>query len=156
MTSDAHDRAAPRPGDAAGGPGQAAASAVPPALPAANPYAHTRRTGPYTVIVVAGEIDVASADLLAEHLTAAACGPGEPDVLVDLREVAFLDCSGLRVLCRAEATARARGGRLRLVCDQPRMHRLLRAARLLGRFPPLAALPPPPSGTPPPEGPRLT
>jgi anti-anti-sigma factor len=69
--------------------------------------------------VVAGEIDVASADLLAEHLTAAVGGPGAPDVLVDLREVAFLDCSGLRVLCRAEATARAGGGRLRLVCDQP-------------------------------------
>ncbi|EMF51843.1 MULTISPECIES: anti-sigma factor antagonist [Streptomyces] len=158
MTPDAHDRAAPRPEDAAAGPGPGPATESadsPPAAPPANPYASTRRIGPYTVIVVAGEIDVASADLVAAHLTAAATGPGEPDVLVDLREVAFFDCSGLRVLCRAEATATARGGRLRLVCDQPLMHRLLRAARLLGRFPPLAELPPVPPAPPPPERPSL-
>ncbi|WEH13905.1 STAS domain-containing protein [Streptomyces sp. VNUA24] len=158
MTPDAHDRAAPRPGDATAGsgprPGPLPGRAAPSTPPPANRYAHTRRTGPYTVVVVTGEIDVASADLLAEHLTAAVGGPGAPDVLVDLREVAFLDCSGLRVLCRAEATARAGGGRLRLVCDQPRMHRLLRAARLLGRFPPLADLPSVPPGAPP-RGPSL-
>ncbi|MEU0649464.1 STAS domain-containing protein [Streptomyces umbrinus] len=30
--------------------------------------------------------------------------------------VAFLDCSGLRILCRAEQRVRDRGGHLRLVC----------------------------------------
>ena len=146
MTPDAHDRAAPRPEDAATGPGPG------PGAAAANPYARTLRIGPFTVIEVSGEIDVASAGLVAEHLTAATTGPAEPDVLVDLRHVSFFDCSGLRVLCRAEATATARGGRLRLVSDQPRMHQLLRAARLLGRFPPLPDLPPvpPPSSPPPP------
>lgn len=143
MTPDAHDRAVPRPGDAATGPGPGPAAE-------ANPYARTRRIGPFTVIEVSGEIDVASAGFVAEHLTVATTGTAEPDVLVDLRSVAFFDCSGLRVLCRAEAAARAGGGRLRLVSDQPRMHRLLRAAGLLGRFPPLPDLPPPP---PPPASP---
>ncbi|MGW0841912.1 STAS domain-containing protein [Streptomyces sp. NPDC002787] len=145
MTPDAHDRTAPRPEDAATGSG-----------PAANPYARTHRFGRFTVIEVSGEIDLASAGLVAVHLTAATTGPAEPDVLVDLRRVTFFDCSGLRVLCRAEAKARERGGRLRLVSDQPRMRRLLRAARLLGRFPPLADLPPasPPS-SPPPRRPSL-
>jgi anti-anti-sigma factor len=157
MTPDAHDRAAPRPEDAATGPGPgpepttAATTAA-----AANPYASTRRIGPFIVIEVYGEIDMASAGLVAEHLTAAATGTAEPDVLVDLRRVSFFDCSGLRVLCRAEAAAKARGGRLRLVADQPRMHRLLRAARLLGRFPPLPDLPPaPPPSSPPPQRPSL-
>jgi anti-anti-sigma factor len=155
MTPDAHDRAAPRPEDAAAGPGPGPAAV--PAVPPANPYASTRRIGPYTVVVVLGEVDVASAHLVAEHLTAAVSGPDEPEVLVDLRGVAFFDCSGLRVLCRAEAAAKARGGRLRLVCDQPRMHRLLRAARLLGRFPPLADLPPVPPAPPvPPQRPSRT
>lgn len=145
MHPEAHDRAAPPPEAAAAGSG-----------PAANPYARTRRIGPFTVIEVSGEIDIASAGFVAEHLTAATTGGAEPDVLVDLRRVTFFDCSGLRVLCRAEATAKARGGRLRLVSDRPRMRRLLRAARLLGRFPPLPDLPPeaPPS-PPPPQRPSL-
>ncbi|WP_327726476.1 anti-sigma factor antagonist [Streptomyces sp. NBC_00487] len=153
MTPDAHDRAAPRPEDAATGPGPGPG---PEPTVAANPYARTRRIGPFTVIEVAGEIDMASAGLVAEHLTAAATGSAAPDVLVDLRRVSFFDCSGLRVLCRAEAAATARGGRLRLVADQPRMYRLLRAARLLGRFPPLPDLPPgPPPPSPPPQRPSL-
>ncbi|WP_327342131.1 anti-sigma factor antagonist [Streptomyces europaeiscabiei] len=151
MTPDAHDRAAPRPEDVATGPGPGPAAAA-----AANPYARTRRIGPFTVIEVSGEIDVASAGLVAEHLTAATTGSAEPDVLVDLRHVSFFDCSGLRVLCRAEAAAAAHGGRLRLISDQPRMYRLLRAARLLGRFPPLPDLPPvPPPSHPPPQRPSL-
>lgn len=143
MTPDAHDRAA--------GPHQSAASAGA-GLAAVNPYARSRRVGPFTVVEVSGEIDMASAGFVAEHLTAATTGCDRPDVLVDLRRVAFFDCSGLRVLCRAEALARQRGGRLRLVSDQPRIHRLLRAARLLGRFPPLPGLPP---TSPPPQPPSL-
>ncbi|GAA2260195.1 hypothetical protein GCM10010145_32140 [Streptomyces ruber] len=132
MPPEAHDRAAPPPQGAPTGSGLA-----PP-----NPCAHSRRTGAFTVIRVTGEIDVATADRLAEHLRAAVALPGA-DILVDLRGVDFFDCSGLRVLCRAEATARARGGRLRLVCDQPRIRRILRATGLIDRFPPLGELPVP-------------
>lgn len=98
------------------------------------------------MVEVTGEIDIATAEALAVHLSAATAR-AEPDVLVDLRRVAFFDCSGLRVLCRADTRARERGGRLRVVSDGPRVHRLLRAARLLSRFPPLADLPEPPVST---------
>ncbi|MER5601337.1 STAS domain-containing protein [Streptomyces sp. NPDC002265] len=108
--------------------------------PAPNACARTRTSGPFTVVEVTGEVDIATAGLVAEHLTAAV-SPPLPDVLVDLRPVAFLDCSALRVLCRAESRAVEHGGRLRIVSDDPRVHRLLRAAGLLGRFPPLPALP---------------
>ncbi|MEU5595423.1 STAS domain-containing protein [Streptomyces sp. NPDC020298] len=111
-----------------------------PEAPAANPCARTRAGGPFTVVVASGEIDIATAHLLAEHLDAATSGP-EPDVLVDLRSVEFFDCSGLRVLCRAESRARERGGRLRLVCAGPLLPRLLRVGGLLGRFPPLPGIP---------------
>ncbi|MGV9245666.1 STAS domain-containing protein [Streptomyces sp. NPDC003710] len=109
---------------------------------AANPFARSYTLGPYTVIEVSGEIDLATAGSLAEHLEAATGRPA-PDVLVDLRPVVFFDCSGLRTLCRAETRARERGGRLRLVSDRPRLHRLLRAAGLLRRFPPLPTIPGP-------------
>ncbi|GHH00506.1 STAS domain-containing protein [Streptomyces lanatus] len=110
------------------------------APPSANTHARTRRYGAFTVVEVMGEIDLATEALLAEHLTAATTGP-ESDVLVDLRRVAFFDCSGLRVLCRAETRARDHGGRLRVVSDAPRIRRLLHGAGLLGRFPLLPGIP---------------
>ncbi|MFG1664475.1 STAS domain-containing protein [Streptomyces sp. Y7] len=133
MTPDADDRAPYPTEDPAMDPTR---SAPPPA----NPHARTRRCGPFIVVEVLGEIDLASEVLLTEHLNAAAAGP-EADVLVDLRQVAFFDCSGLRALCRAETRARDHGGRLRVVSDAPRIRRLLRGAGLLGRFPLLPGIP---------------
>ncbi|MFJ3669336.1 STAS domain-containing protein [Streptomyces sp. NPDC090106] len=110
------------------------------APPAADPHARTYRLGPFTVVEALGEIDLLTAGPLAEHLLAAARGT-RPDILVDLRPVTFLDCSGLRVLCRAEALAREREGRLRVVSDDPRIRRLLRVSGLLKRFTPVPELP---------------
>jgi anti-sigma B factor antagonist len=110
------------------------------APPPANPHARTRTDGRRTVVEVLGEIDLATAGQVAEHLDAATARD-VPDVLVDLRRVDFLDCSGLRELCRAERRARERGGRLRLVVDTPRLRRLLRASGLAARFPLLPGLP---------------
>ncbi|MFC8362567.1 STAS domain-containing protein [Streptomyces griseorubiginosus] len=111
-----------------------------PEPPVANPYARTRADGGFTVVAAAGEIDLATAGFLAEHLDAATA-TARPDVLVDLRGVAFFDCSGLRVLCRADSRAKERGGRLRVVADDPRLHRLLRASGLWTRFTPLPVIP---------------
>ncbi|MET8978407.1 STAS domain-containing protein [Streptomyces sp. NPDC004539] len=108
--------------------------------PPANAYARTRSSGRFTVVEVTGEIDMATEGSLTEHLDAATSGEA-PDVLVDLGRVEFLDCSGLRALCRAEERARTRGGRLRLACVPFAVRRLLVAARLTDRFPPLAELP---------------
>ncbi|OIJ68893.1 STAS domain-containing protein [Streptomyces mangrovisoli] len=134
MTPDTDDRAF----ETAAGPDPQAP--VLDTAPAANTYARTWRRGPFTVVEATGEIDLESAQRLAEHLDAATAAR-EPDVLVDLRGVTFLDCSGLRVLCRAESRARQRSGRLRVVGDGPRVRRLLRAAGLLQRFPPLPDIP---------------
>ncbi|WP_128374585.1 STAS domain-containing protein [Streptomyces cavernae] len=108
--------------------------------PLANPYARTYTSHGFTVVEVHGEIDMSTAGELAAHLDAATAVP-EPCVLVDLRQITFFDCSGLRVLCRAESRAKEQGGSLRLVSDRPAMRRLLRAAGLLTRFPPLPELP---------------
>ncbi|MFS8197844.1 STAS domain-containing protein [Streptomyces sp. CWNU-52B] len=111
--------------------------------PPANPYARSHPRNGFTVVEVRGEIDMATAGALGEHLDALTAG-GAPQIVVDLRTVDFFDCSGLRVLCRADRRAREQGGTLHLLSDQPRIHRLLLACGLLERFPPLTELPPAP------------
>ncbi len=60
---------------------------------------------------------------------------------VGLRHVECFDRSGLRVLCRADSRAKERGGRLRVIADGSRPHRLLRASGPWARFPPLPVIP---------------
>ncbi|WP_458247749.1 STAS domain-containing protein [Streptomyces sp. MAI_2237] len=86
-----------------------------------------------TVVVLRGEIDlfvVPSLSARLDELTAVPC----PDVVLDLRDVTFIDCSGLGMLCRVRNRVLAREGRLRLVTDSPGFRRLLAAAGLAGVF----------------------
>ncbi len=85
------------------------------------------------VVTVRGEIDLEVSRALTERLDALTAGPC-PDVVLDLREMAFIDCAGLSVLCRARNRAVARAGRLRLVTDSPGFRRILRAVRLADVF----------------------
>ncbi|QOV33742.1 STAS domain-containing protein [Streptomyces ferrugineus] len=102
---------------------------------------HTSRTPPLSVRVVAGttvaeprgEIDLLAAPALMarlDALTADEC----PDLVLDLRAVTFIDCSGLGVLCRTRNRVVARQGALRLVSRSARFLRLLRITGLTGVF----------------------
>ncbi|MGW2741172.1 STAS domain-containing protein [Streptomyces sp. NPDC001450] len=118
------------------GPGQAAAD-------------HT----PHTAVLVPlqGEIDLVTVTTLSQRLDALTAHP-RPDLVLDLRPVAFIDCAGLGVLCRTRNRALARQGRLRLVADSPGFLRLLRTTGLSGVF---EVLPRPPlTSVPTPDGPR--
>jgi anti-anti-sigma factor len=64
-----------------------------------------RRWPGYTVITVAGEIDIATAPQLGERLAVLA-GSGRP-VIADLDQVRFIDAAGLRVLAAAARHAAA-------------------------------------------------
>ncbi|MFJ4682928.1 STAS domain-containing protein [Streptomyces sp. NPDC091377] len=86
-----------------------------------------------TVVALYGEIDLMTAAPLAARLDALTSGP-RPDLVLDLREVTFIDCAGLSVLCRTRNRVRARQGRLRLVAGGGGFARLLRATRLGGVF----------------------
>ncbi|MET8944062.1 STAS domain-containing protein [Streptomyces sp. NPDC004542] len=95
---------------------------------------HTERTvGGTTVVELHGEVDILTALPLRarlDDLTAAAL----PDLVVDLRAVSFIDCSGLGVLCRARNRVAERRGRLRLVTESDQFRRVLRGAGLDGMF----------------------
>jgi anti-anti-sigma factor len=95
---------------------------------------HTERVvGGTTVVEVRGEIDVFTAEPLSGRLDGLTAG-SRPDVVLDLRPVIFIDCSGLRMLCRTRNRVLARGGRLRLVAGNGCFLRILRAARLADIF----------------------
>jgi anti-sigma B factor antagonist len=95
---------------------------------------HTERTvGATTVVTLSGEIDLATRVSLTPRLDALTAGP-RPDLVLDLRPVAFVDCAGLGLLCRARNRVAARGGRLRLVSDSASFRRILRSTGLDGVF----------------------
>ncbi|WP_367325245.1 STAS domain-containing protein [Streptomyces sp. HUAS ZL42] len=95
---------------------------------------HTERlVGGATVVELRGEIDLLSEPPLSARLDELTAGP-HPDLVLDLRAVSFIDCAGLRVLCRARNRTTARGGRLRLIADSPNFLRILRHTGLAGVF----------------------
>ena len=81
-----------------------------------------------TVVQVVGDLDVYSADVLRESLVRLVAA-GRYDLVVDLRQVAFLDSTGLGVLVSGYKAVRAHGGSLHLVCTA---RRLLRVFALTG------------------------
>ena len=64
-------------------------------------------SGDATVVTVQGELDIATADLLADRL-ADICERAVA-VTIDLRRVSFLDCVGLRLLLAVHADGAVRG-----------------------------------------------
>src|SRR4051812_2391074 len=83
----------------------------------------------YSVLEVAGEIDVYTAPQLRERLIALVEG-GARQVIVDLGRVEFLDSTGLGVLVGALKRLRVVGGELLLVCAQERLLKIFRITGL--------------------------
>jgi anti-sigma B factor antagonist len=76
----------------------------------------------YSIITVAGEIDIATAPELRERLAALA-DSGRP-VIADLDQVSFIDVAGLRALAAAARLAAACGGSLHVVSAQHQVRRI--------------------------------
>jgi anti-sigma B factor antagonist len=76
---------------------------------------HTQNDDLSPVVVVSGEIDMATAPMLGRELTAA-IEAGDGAVVLDLVDVTFFDSSGLRVAIVAHRDLGDRGRRLAVVC----------------------------------------
>ena len=79
--------------------------------------------GDVRVIAPRGEIDVATAPVLARHLSKCLRGPS-PRVVVDLGETMFIDATGLAVLLNALRRITTSGGRLAIAFSNPTVLRL--------------------------------
>jgi len=86
------------------------------------------------VVAVTGEIDVATAPDLREHLVALE-STGATAVVVDLTNVSFIDSTALGVLVGAFRRLRNAGGVLRLVVTEPRIIKVLEITELVRVFP---------------------
>jgi two-component system OmpR family sensor kinase len=85
------------------------------------------------VLRLRGDLDLASADAVAERLDALSAA-GEP-VLLDLDSLAFMDSSGLRVVLQAAETSRTSGWRFTLTAGSEQVRNLFASAGVTDRLP---------------------
>jgi anti-sigma B factor antagonist len=83
-----------------------------------------RNQGRATVIAVSGELDLASSPALQEELDRVASSDTEL-LIIDLRELDFMDSTGLSVLVRAHQRSEEQGRRLAMVRGPQQVSRLL-------------------------------
>jgi anti-sigma B factor antagonist len=77
-----------------------------------------------TIIAVSGELDLASSPALQEELERVS-GSDADLLIIDLRELDFMDSTGLSVLVRAHQRAEEQGRRLAMVKGPQQVQRLL-------------------------------
>jgi anti-anti-sigma factor len=83
----------------------------------------TRKVGETPLVSLAGELDISTApDVDRELIKIERQQP--PTVVVDLRELTFIDSTGLRTILSADARCRQYGGRLVIVPGPPAVHRV--------------------------------
>jgi anti-sigma B factor antagonist len=86
----------------------------------------------HAVVVLRGELDVTDAAEVAAAL--AGVVSRQPNVIIDLTGLEYIDCSGLRALAGAQEQARQTGGDLLLAAPQLLVLRLLSLTGLADVF----------------------
>jgi anti-anti-sigma factor len=96
------------------------------------PFSATEaRHGDTVVIAVTGELDIATAPRLESAVPP--LRPGDT-LVIDLRETAFMDSSGLHVLMRLDVAGREQGWSLAVVRGGPDVQHLMDVVRLADRI----------------------
>ena len=95
--------------------------------------AEVARRSDAAVVVMKGDLDIASEARATAELERAMDGCGL--LIADLRELAFLDSTGVRVLLSAHLQAQERGLRFGVVRGDGMIARLLEVTRISDRFP---------------------
>jgi anti-anti-sigma factor len=98
------------------------------------------RNGGATRIAPAGELDIATTPALEQAIAEATDAPGAALVL-DLRELTFMDSTGLRTLAQTNARAEDEGFTLSIVRGSSQIERVLEISGL-GALLPLIDAPP--------------
>ena len=94
--------------------------------------AELKRRGEAMVVVASGEIDLASADALEACLRDALNRSSK--VVLDLRQVGFLDCAGLRRMLLLQDAIREAGGDFAVIPGSSQVQRLFLITRTFGAF----------------------
>jgi anti-sigma B factor antagonist len=93
----------------------------------------------HTVLEFRGEIDIMAATEITPYLDRVTDRTGAR-IVIDLGQIEFFDCSGLRLLYRARRRVLERDGQLHLVCTHPLTLRVLKVTGTARLLPPRATL----------------
>jgi anti-sigma B factor antagonist len=85
------------------------------------------------VVKLRGDLDLGSCDALRARLDGAELD-GKPAIVVDLRDLAFLDSSGLRELIVASRSAASNARRFALIAGRDEIHRVFTISGTADRF----------------------
>jgi anti-sigma B factor antagonist len=85
-------------------------------------------------LALAGELDIATVPEL-DAMTERVCADGAGELVLDLRELAFIDSTGLRAILRAREQCEAHRCQLFLTPGPPAVQRLFELTGLLERLP---------------------
>jgi anti-anti-sigma factor len=94
----------------------------------------TTITGEVALVALSGELDVAGAALLEHELNRVADDHDAQALVLDLRDLDFMDSTGLRLMVLADDRARADGRRLLLVRGKPDVQRVFEITRMTDRL----------------------
>ncbi len=89
-----------------------------------------QREGDAAIVVVRGDIDLSTLSKATAALDGARAGARS--VVIDLREVGFMDTSGLRLIIEEQRRAAATGYRFAVIRGSARVQRLFEIAGLSG------------------------
>ncbi len=101
---------------------------------------HVVRNGASTRLAPVGELDISTTPALEQAITEATRDPGTA-LVIDLRDLTFMDSSGLRTLAQTNTRAEAEGFTLSIWRGQPQIERVLEISGL-GAMLPLVQAPP--------------
>lgn len=94
-----------------------------------------RRIGDVTVLDLKGRLVFDEGDMVLRARINELVEQRRVNILVNLREVTYVDSCGIGLLVAKFVSLRRRGGDLRLVHVTPRSHRLLEITKLVDIFP---------------------
>jgi anti-sigma B factor antagonist len=100
----------------------------------ANLDFETARNGTVAIVSPTGELDLSGAGQLEAELERLEGDPGLATLVLDLRGLAFMDSSGLRLVILADQRARAAGRRLALVQGPDAVQRVFDVTRMSERL----------------------
>ena len=90
----------------------------------------TREDGRVTILTVKGDLVIGEAESTFKKTVTRLIEEGRVNLLVDMRQVNFLDSSGLGALVRAMTNSQKEGGQTKLLGAGPQVKRLLEMTKL--------------------------
>jgi anti-anti-sigma factor len=87
----------------------------------------------YALVVACGELDVATVGLVRDTI-AELTAQGFVEIVLDLRDLTFMDSTGVQLLMEQDAAAREACRTFSIVDDNPTVRQVLQVTGLEGRF----------------------